>query len=137
MSRILCLDYGERRIGVAVSDPLGLTAQPVAVIGQDFSELKKIIDSYEEISEIVVGLPKTMRGEIGPKAQKTLEYIEYLKTKIDIPIVTWDERLTTVSASRMLQEAGMNTRKQRKVIDKVAAVLILKSYMERKGNRDV
>ena len=132
MSRILCLDYGDRRIGVAISDPLGFTAQPVSVISPSFDELKEILDRYEGITEIVVGLPKTMRGEIGPRAQKTIEYIDFLKTKIDIPIITWDERLTTASAKNVLTEAGLNSRKQRKVIDKVAATIILRSYLDRK-----
>lgn len=130
--RILCLDYGEKRIGVAVSDPLGFTAQPVGVIGQDIEELKKIIEKYGEVSEIVVGLPKTMRGEIGPRAETTLQYVELLKEKFGIPIVTWDERLTTVSAARALHEAGLDSRKQRKIIDKVAATFILQSYLDRK-----
>ncbi|NQU17403.1 MAG: Holliday junction resolvase RuvX [Candidatus Saganbacteria bacterium] len=136
--RILCLDYGEKRIGVAVSDPLGLTAQPVTVLSKqanfekDLAGLKKIIDQYDQVSEIVIGLPKTMKGEIGPAAKKTIEFIDFLKEKLTIPIITWDERLTTVSASRLLQDAGMNTRKQRKVIDKVAATIILRSYMERR-----
>ena len=130
--RIICLDYGQRRIGVAVSDPLGLMAHPVAVIGTDFSELKKIIDDYEEVSEILVGLPKTLRGEIGPRAQKTLEYVSFLKEKSDIPINTWDERMTTVSAQKTLSDAGLDSRKQRKVIDKVAAAIILQNYLDRK-----
>ncbi|OGC04031.1 Holliday junction DNA helicase RuvA [candidate division WOR-1 bacterium RIFOXYA12_FULL_43_27] len=131
--RILAIDYGEKRVGVAVSDPLGFTAQPVGTIGPNIEEIKKIIERYEEVSEIVVGLPKTMRGEIGPRAQKTLEFVDLLKKEINIPIVTWDERLTTSDARRTLHEAGLNEKKQRKVIDQLAAVLILEGYLQRKN----
>ncbi len=138
--RIIGIDYGDKRIGIAISDPLGLTAQGVAVIGKgpgfndDVKELKKIIKKYEGVDEIVVGLPRTMAGTIGVQAEKTLKFVEELKTAFKIPINTWDERLTTVQAQRMLTEAGLTIRKQKKVIDKSAATFILQSYLDRRKN---
>ena len=136
--RILGIDFGEKRIGIAVSDPLGLTAQAVAVIGkgksfeQDIKELKKIIKKYGGVDEIVVGLPKTMAGEIGKQAQKVLEFVEALKISFKINIRTWDERLTTVEAEKTLISAGLSREKRKKVIDKSAATYILQSYLDSK-----
>ena len=136
--RILGIDYGDKRIGIAISDPLGLTAQGVAVIGkgetfeEDVKELKKIIKKFEGIDEILVGLPKTMRGEIGQQAEKVLKFVEHLKTAFKIPVNTWDERLTTVQAEKTLQEAGLPEKKRRKIIDKSAAAYILQNYLDYK-----
>lgn len=136
--RILGIDFGEKRIGVAISDPLGLTAQAVAVIGKgesfdmDILELKKIIKKYEGVNEIVVGLPKTMAGEIGVQARKVLEFVEALKNNFKININTWDERLTTVEAEKTLISAGLSREKRKKVIDKSAAAYILQSYLDSK-----
>lgn len=138
MLRTLGIDYGEKRIGVAISDPLGITAQGVAVFGkgktyaEDIKEIKKIIKQYEGIDEIVVGLPKTLKGEIGPSAQKVLEFVEALKKAFKIAINTWDERLTTAQAEKTLQAMGLNSKKRRSVIDKSAAAYILQSYMDYK-----
>ncbi|OGC13038.1 Holliday junction DNA helicase RuvA [candidate division WOR-1 bacterium RIFOXYC2_FULL_37_10] len=135
--RILCLDYGTKRIGVAVSDPLGLTAQGVQVVNkgasfiEDIKELEKIIGRYEEVEEIVVGLPKTMSGEIGIAAEKVLEFVGFLKDHFKgKKITTWDERLTTKIASRMFRDAGISTKKSRGIIDKSAAVFILQNYLD-------
>jgi putative Holliday junction resolvase len=136
--RILGIDYGDKRIGVAISDPLGIIAQGVAVIGksetfdQDIRELKRIIKKYSGVDEIVVGLPKTMAGEIGPQAEKVLAFVEALKKEFKLNIVTWDERLTTVEAERTLIEAGLSREKRKKVIDKSAAANILQNYLDRK-----
>ncbi len=136
--RMLGIDFGEKRIGVAISDPLGFTAQAVAVIGKgesfdmDINELKKIIKKYEGVNEIVVGLPKTMAGEIGVQARKVLEFVEALKNNFKININTWDERLTTVEAEKTLISAGLSREKRKKVIDKSAATYILQSYLESK-----
>lgn len=136
--RILGIDYGDKRIGVAVSDPLGIIAQGVAVIGknetfdQDIRELKRIIKKYSGVDEIVVGLPKTMAGEIGPQAEKVLTFVEALKKEFKLNIVTWDERLTTVEAERTLIEAGLSRKKRKKIIDKSAAANILQNYLDRK-----
>jgi putative Holliday junction resolvase len=134
--RILGIDFGEKRIGIAISDPLGLTAQGVAVIGksetfeEDIKELNKIIKKCGGVDEILVGLPKTLAGEIGIQAQKVLEFVEALKAAFKIPINTWDERLTTVQAERTLKEAGLSAKKRRKVVDKSAAAYILQSYLD-------
>ncbi len=127
--RILGIDYGEKRIGVAVSDPLGIIAQGIAVIG-NIEELAKIIGQYEKIDEIVVGLPKRMSGEIGIQAQKVLEFVERLKVAYPIPVSTWDERLTTAAAERTLISAGLSREKRKKVIDRSAAAYILQSYLD-------
>ena len=136
MLRTLGIDYGEKRIGVAISDPLGITAQGVAVFGkgktyaEDIKEIKKIIKQYEGIDEIVVGFPKNLKGEIGPSAQKVLEFAEALKKAFKIAILTWDERLTTAQAEKTLRAMGLNSKKRRSVIDKSAAAYILQSYMD-------
>lgn len=136
--RILGVDYGDKRIGVAISDPLGIMAQGVAVIGKgesfegDIRELKRIIKKYEGVDEIVVGLPKTLAGKIGPQAEKALAFVEALKKEFKLNIVTWDERLTTVEAERTLIEAGLSRQKRKKIIDKSAAAAILQSYLDRK-----
>jgi putative Holliday junction resolvase len=136
--RILGIDYGDKRIGVAVSDPLGLTAQAVAVIGKgenfemDVKELKRIIKNCGGVDEILVGLPKTMAGKIGEQAQKVLEFVEALKDAFKIKISTWDERLTSVEAEKTLISAGLSREKRKKVIDKSAAAYILQSYLDSK-----
>lgn len=135
--RILGIDYGEKRIGIAVSDPLRITAQGVAVIGKgasfddDIREIKKIIKKYEGIEEIVVGLPKTLSGKIGPSAEKALSFVEALKNEFKLKISTWDERLSTAESERFLIEAGVSRENRKKVIDKSAAAVILRSYLDR------
>ncbi len=136
--RILGIDYGDKRIGVAISDPLGLTAQAVGTIEKgksfekDIKELNEVIERYGGVDEIVVGLPKTMRGEIGEQAKKVLEFVEALKNKFEFQINTWDERLTTVAAEKTLIQAGLSREKRKKVIDKSAATYILQSYLDSK-----
>lgn len=134
--RTMGIDYGEVRIGIAISDPLGYTAQGLAVVA-NIEEVKKTIKQYDDISEIVVGLPKTMRGEIGPSAQKVLDFVEELKKTVSIPVVTWDERLTSTQANKMFDEAGVSEKKRRQFIDKTAAVLILRNYMECKASSTI
>lgn len=133
--RKLGIDYGEKRIGVAVSDPLGITAQPVEVVENNpeaVSKINDIINKIENVELIVVGLPKTLKGEIGISAQKVLEFVEIIKKEINIPIVTWDERMTTAAAEKMLISAGLSRGKRKKVIDKSAAAYILQSYLDSK-----
>jgi putative Holliday junction resolvase len=136
--RILGIDYGDKRIGIGVSDPLGITAQPIAVIGkratfeEDIQEINQIIKQYEGVEEIVVGMPKTTRGEIGEQAKKVQAFIEFLKSNFKIPITAWDERFTSAVAERMLISAGLSREKRKKVIDKSAASLILQSYLDSK-----
>ena len=128
------LDIGTRTIGIAISDELGITAQGLKTLRrksteEDFKEISAIIRQFE-IEKIIVGLPKNMDGTLGRQAEKVLKWMEALKDKVEIPVATWDERLSTVGASRVLLEADLSRRKRKTVIDKVAAVLILQGYLD-------
>lgn len=134
--RILGLDVGDKRIGVAVSDAFGWTAQAVKVINRDslekdVAELQKIIETYA-VEEIVVGLPKNMDGSMGERAIRTTLYSEQLNEALQLPVVLWDERLSTVAATRTLLEADLSRHKRKQVIDKLAAVIILQGYLDLK-----
>ena len=133
------LDIGSRTIGVALSDELGITAQGLMTIKResytgDLEELGRIIQQYE-VNKIVVGLPKNMDGTMGKQAEMTFKWIKSFQEKVSIPIVTWDERLSTVGASKILLEADLSRKKRKGVIDKVAAVLILQGYLDQVRNR--
>ena len=136
MPRIMGLDVGDKTIGVALSDPLGWTAQGLKTvrrtgIKKDLQELGEIIEEYD-VKKIVVGLPKNMNGTIGPQCKKVLEFNEKLSKGFnDIEIIQWDERLTTVAAERTLIEADVGRKKRKEVIDKIAAVHILQGYLDR------
>mgnify|MGYP000125384379 FL=1 len=134
----MSLDVGSRTIGVACSDALFLTAQGVETIRRtsleaDFNRIRELIASYE-VEEIVVGMPKNMNGTKGDRAIKTEEFVAKLKEVVDVPIAFWDERLTTVMAERSLIEADVSRKKRKAVIDKMAAVVILQGYLERRRN---
>ncbi|MGF7431535.1 Holliday junction resolvase RuvX [Thermoanaerobacterium thermosaccharolyticum] len=135
--RTIGLDVGDRTIGVAISDPSGLIAQGIKTIKRsnlddDILEIKRIASSFKA-EEIVVGFPKNMNGTIGSQGQKVINFVEVLKKEINLPIMLWDERLTTVEASRMLIEgADMRRNKRKKVIDKLAATIILQGYLDHK-----
>ena len=142
--RIIGLDYGTKTVGVALSDPLGITAQGVETITRkEENKLRKTLARIEQIitentvEKIVVGFPKNMNNTIGPQGEKVLSFVDELKdflvkNSFDIEIVMQDERLTTVSAERILIEGIMSRKKRKKVIDKVAATYILQSYLDRK-----
>jgi putative Holliday junction resolvase len=137
--RIMGLDVGSHTIGVAVSDELGITAQGVKTIrrkskDEDSKEIIKIIDQFE-IGKIVVGLPKNMDGTLGKQAEMVFQWIKTLKEKIHFPVVTWDERFSTIEASKVLLEADLSRKKRKKVIDKLAAVLILQGYINKGWNQ--
>ena len=138
MQRVLGLDIGERRIGVSISDALGITAQGLETIQR--SELENDINRIAEIAnkwkvgKIVVGLPKNMNGTLGPQAEKIKEFIQCLKQKVAIEVVFWDERLTTVAAERTLLEGNVSRKKRKGVIDKVAANMILQGYLDSCGH---
>lgn len=139
-TRILALDVGARRIGMAVSDPLGITAQGINTLYRrnrqaDFDLLKKVIGEYQ-IKEIVVGFPLKLSGEKGAQAEKILLFTEELKKRFAGPVHLWDERLTTAEAHRVLDEAFMRHRRRKQVIDQMAAVLILQSFLENRGGRN-
>lgn len=137
--RIMGLDIGNKTIGVAVSDLMGLTAQGVEVIRRSGSieeemySLQNLINE-KEVNRIVVGLPINMNGTIGPQCEKVLEYKEKLETVLQLPVETWDERLTTVEAERLLINADMSRKKRKSVIDKMAAVIILQGFLDSKNN---
>lgn len=134
--RIMALDVGSRTIGVACSDALYMTAQGVETIrrtswAKDFERLLQLINDYE-VEEIVVGMPRNMNGTKGERAEKTEEFVERLKEVTTLPIIYWDERLSTVMAERSLIAADVSRRKRKAVIDKMAAVVILQGYLDRR-----
>ncbi len=134
LMRTMGLDIGTHTIGVAISDELGITAQGLKTLRrksmeEDFKEIATIIGQFE-IEKIVVGLPKNMNGTLGKQAEIVLKWIKILTDKIPVPVVTWDERLSTVGATKVLLEADLSRRKRKKVIDKLAAVLILQVYLD-------
>lgn len=140
--RIMGLDVGSKTVGVAVSDPLGWTAQGVEIIriNEDseefgFARLKELVSEYE-ITKFVIGLPKNMNNSIGPRAEASMAYGNKITTLFQLPVVYQDERLTTVQAERMLIEQANTSRfKRKKVIDKVAAMMILQNYLDSASNK--
>ena len=138
--RLMGLDVGSRTVGVAVSDPLGWTAQGLEIIRinedkQQFGlkRLKELVTQYE-VTAFVLGLPKNMNNSIGPRAEKSQAYGDLLKETLGLPVDFIDERLTTVEASRMLiEEADASRKRQKQVIDKLAAQMILQNYLDAKG----
>lgn len=132
------LDYGDRRIGVALSDPMGWTAQGLEVLQRrDGSELQRIaqLAAEHEVTEFVVGLPKNMNGTIGPRGEICIAFAEELGQVFNLPVHLWDERLSTVSAERTLLEADVSRKKRKQVVDKMAAALILQNYLDSKMKR--
>jgi putative Holliday junction resolvase len=132
--RILGLDVGTRRIGIAVSDPLGFTAQGLPTLHRrnrryDHSELRKVVREYE-VSEIVVGNPLRMSGESGVQAEKIAGFAAQLEEEFSLPVHLWDERLSTAEAHRLLDETAIRDARRKEVIDKMAAVLILQSFLD-------
>jgi putative Holliday junction resolvase len=132
--RIGGLDVGDRRIGVAISDEKGWTAQALQVLTRtnldaDLAALKTCFSPYAP-SSIVIGLPKNMNGTIGPQAEKVLDFARLVEGALGIPVVMWDERLSTVGAERVLLEADLSRAKRRKVIDRAAAAFILQGYLD-------
>lgn len=135
--RILGLDYGSKTVGVAMSDPLGLTAQGIEIIRRkEENKLRRTLARIEElcrenqVETIVVGLPKNMNNTLGDRAQKSLDFGEMLKRRTGLPVVMWDERLTTVEANRTLMEAGIRRERRKDYVDALAAVFILKGYLD-------
>jgi len=132
--RVLGLDVGARRIGVAVTDPLGITAQGLETIQRknkrlDRGQIGKVIQDYE-VSEIVVGYPLRMSGAEGTQADKMQQFAEDLRQHFQLPVHLWDERLTSAQANRLLRETEMSIRRRAQVVDQMAAVLILQNWME-------
>jgi putative Holliday junction resolvase len=133
--RVLGVDLGERRIGLAVSDPLGLIASPLEVLSiePDEDAAALIAERARELEAecIVVGMPITLRGEIGPAAERMQAVVEALREAAEVPVETWDERLTSAVAARSMAEAGYTERDRRGHLDKVAAALILQNWLDR------
>ncbi|MDP4181658.1 MAG: Holliday junction resolvase RuvX [Bacillota bacterium] len=133
--RILGIDYGDRKIGVAVSDPMGMIAQGVETIRWEgdyetpIKRIKEIVDHYKA-EKCIVGFPKNMNGTVGERGEKTLEFIRLLKEQIHIDIISWDERLTTKAANRVMHEMGIKTSKKKAIEDQIAAVYILQNYLD-------
>lgn len=135
MKRILGLDLGQKTIGVAISDPLGFTAQGLTTIrrnnkGKDIEDLKKICDDYS-VETIVIGMPKNMNGTIGPSGEIALEFGKIVEEELKIKVEFWDERLTTVAAHKAMLEADLSRNKRKKIVDKVASTYILQGYLDR------
>lgn len=133
-TRLLGLDVGNRRIGIAVSDLLGITAQGIDTLERrnkryDLQHLARVIRDYN-ISEIVVGLPRRLSGTDSAQTEKVFAFVEDLKKKFSIPIHLWDERLTSAQANRLLKEAELSIEKRAAAVDRMAAMLILQSFME-------
>ncbi|MGJ9457054.1 Holliday junction resolvase RuvX [Oceanobacillus sp. CF4.6] len=136
--KIVGLDVGSKTIGVAVSDAFGWTAQGLTTIKWNEleihsadEELKSIIETHE-IGKAIVGLPKNMNGTIGERGEASQRYAKHIENVHGIPTELWDERLSTVAAERVLLEADMSRKKRKKVIDKIAAVMILQGYLNQK-----
>ena len=132
--RILAIDYGTRRMGLAVSDPLGITAQGLETLERknkraDFGRLERTIREYQ-VREIVLGNPLRMSGEESTLSQKVAEFAEELRRRFQLPVHLWDERLTSAEANRLLREAELSTKKRAQAVDRMAAVLILQSFMQ-------
>ncbi|WP_453994786.1 Holliday junction resolvase RuvX [Bacillus nitroreducens] len=137
--RILGLDVGSKTVGVAVSDEMGWTAQGIETIKineerQQFGleRLGEIIKQYE-VESVVIGLPKNMNGTIGPRGEASQHFADLVKKRFGLPVVLWDERLSTVAAERVLLSADVSRKKRKQVIDKMAAVMILQGYLDSKN----
>ena len=134
MKRVMALDAGDKRIGVALSDLLGITAQGLKVLNnspQIFNEIADLCKEHD-VELVVVGLPKNMNNTLGPRAELALKFAEKIKQKTGLPVIMEDERLTTVAANRVMLDADISRGKRRKVIDKMAAVLILQNYLAKR-----
>ena len=135
--RIMGLDFGSKTVGVAISDSLLITAQGVEIIRrkeenklrQTLARIEELIEEYE-VEEIVLGLPKHMNATEGIRVELTMEFREKLERRTGLPVVMWDERLTTVVAQKTMMEAGIRREKRREYVDKIAAALILQGYLD-------
>lgn len=137
--RIMGLDFGSKTVGVAVSDPLGITAQGVEIIRrksanklrQTLARIEELIKEYD-VNELVLGLPKNMNGTEGERCERTREFKEMLEKRTGLPVTFWDERLTTVAADRAMVEKGMGRYERKEYVDEIAAIFILQGYMDAK-----
>ncbi len=136
--RIMGLDLGSRTVGVAISDPLLITAQGVEIIRREsenklrktYARIEEIISQYGDVEKIVIGYPLNMNNTKGERAQKSEEFKEALERRCGIPVVLWDERLTTVAANNAMMESGIRREKRNMYVDEIAAMLILQGYLD-------
>jgi putative Holliday junction resolvase len=135
MNRILGLDFGRARIGVAISDELQMLAHPLETIPANEEPASRVAEIVREkqVDHVVAGIPRQMNGQIGTAATEVLEFVDKLRAILPCPVVTWDERLTTVAAHRALRDAGKKTRHTRAYVDQVAAQIILQTYLDRRA----
>ena len=137
MIRIMGLDFGSKTVGVAVSDPLGITAQGIEIVRRTsenklrktLARIEELVAEYE-VTEIVLGFPKNMNNTIGERAEKSLAFKEMLERRTGLPVVMWDERLTTVAANRTRIEGGVRRENRKDYVDMLAAVYILQGYLD-------
>ncbi|NLC76987.1 MAG: Holliday junction resolvase RuvX [Clostridia bacterium] len=139
--RTMGLDVGDKTIGVAVSDPLGLTAQGITTIkrageAEDLAELRQLAESYQ-VGLVVLGLPRNMNGTIGPQGEKVLAFKAQLEAALGLPVELQDERLTTVAAEKLLISADVSRARRKKVIDKMAAAVILQCYLDQCSRKNI
>lgn len=140
--RIMGLDFGSRTVGVAISDPLLVTAQGIEIIRRKeenklrrtLARIEELIEEYE-VSEIVLGYPKNMNDTLGERVEKTEEFKEKLERRTGLQVTFWDERLTTVAADRAMMEAGIRREHRKEYVDQIAATFILQGYLDLKGNQ--
>lgn len=138
--RVMGLDLGTKTVGVAISDALRLTAQGIETITrkdanklrQTLARIEQLILEYE-VSEIVLGLPKHMNNDLGDRAEFSLEFKDKLERRTGLPVALWDERLTTVSADRIMMESGVRREDRKQYVDKIAATIILQGYLDHKN----
>jgi len=135
--RVMGLDYGSKTVGVAISDPLGLTAQPIEIVRRkEENKLRRTLARIEElvqeyrVEEFVLGFPKNMNNTIGDRAEKSLQFKDMLERRTGLPVVMWDERLTTVEANRTMMESRIRREDRGKYVDALAAVFILQGYLD-------
>jgi len=135
MGRVLGIDHGDVRIGIALSDETAFLASSICVIASTNAGIDQIVALIAEhaVEKIVVGLPRNMDGSYGPATEKVRKFIEKLKTKTTVPVVEWDERLSTVSAHNAMREAGLDGKQRKGLVDKIAAQIILQNYLDAQG----
>jgi putative pre-16S rRNA nuclease len=136
--RILAIDFGMRRLGLAVSDALGITAQGLPTIertrlADDFARLEKVIEEYS-VERVILGHPRSLSGAENAMSERVVEFAAVLERRIKLPVELWDERWTSVEANRMLRESGMGIEKRRRAADRVAATLLLQSHLDFRAN---
>ncbi|MCW6678052.1 Holliday junction resolvase RuvX [Anaerococcus sp. NML200574] len=138
MTRIMALDVGDKTIGIALSDPMLITSQPLETIKRtkvkfDIDRIEELVNE-NEVSTLIVGLPKNMNNTIGPQAMRVISFVDLIKKRLDIEIIYQDERMTTLESEAVLIDMSVRRENRKKHIDKIAASFILQSYLDRRNN---